>query len=350
MDVRQALTSYLFAYAAVLSLALGALAHLLVSHLTDARWFRRFRESAVAIVSIIPMLALLGIPILVFAPSIYSWATPELLPADVRIVVARKQAWLNVPFFVARGVVYLAVWAIIAERMRQLSLRKNEANSELHQRQVRVTCIIGIVALTLTLTFASFDWLMSLDPTWQSTVYGVYVLAGGTLASLGALALLSRNDQRARRRVPSDATPDDREDAETDDGAMGKLLLSFAAFWGYIAFSQYFIIWMADLPGEVTWYVVRAQQAWGAVGLVVALGQFLLPILLLLPRAAKRNQMLLALLGVWLMAMHVMDVYWLVMPALHVDGPQPHVFDAVWLGVIAIIVGIVMKWRAVRVA
>jgi hypothetical protein len=206
---------------------------------------------------------------------------------------------------------------------------------------MRRVSAVGLVVLGLTLTFAAFDWLMSLEPTWYSTVYGVYVFAGGFLAALALIAVLGYIESRHGGALDGVVTPE-------HFGALGKLLLTFVIFWGYIAFSQFLIIWIGDVPADVSWYVARASGSWGTLALVVAVGQFAIPTVALLSRPSKRSPRLLAALGIWLLVMHVLDVYWLVLPALHPAGIRVSWLDLATLLMTLGFAAAVASWRASR--
>src|SRR5262249_42971530 len=173
--------------------------------------------------------------------------------------------------------------------------------------------------LALSITFAAFDWLMSLDPTWYSTIFGVYYFAG---SFLGAIALLTLTTALARgaNLFGSLVSPDHYHN-------LGNFLLAFTVFWAYIAFSQFMLIWIANLPEEVTWYLVRTGGKWRAVAVALAMAQFVLPFFALLSSEIKRNPRTLAAVAAWILVWHYLDVYWLVMPALHREAPAPHWTD-----------------------
>lgn len=328
IDPRRALGAYLFGYATVLTVALGALIQVMISHVTAARWFTVLRRLALDVAGAMPALVVLAIPILAGVHALYPWAVPASLPPATRVLVARKHGWLAPGFFIARALFYLLVWIVVGVTLRRASLRQDAATPERAAalaRRDRRTSAIGLIAVGLTLTFAAFDWLMSLEPAWYSTIYGVYVFAGGYLAALALMATVGWLASRRGGALDDAVTPE-------HVGALGKLLLTFVIFWAYIAFSQYLIIWIGDLPGDVSWYVVRTRGGWGALALVVAAGQFAIPFLLLLPRALKRHPAVLGALGAWLLAMHVLDVYWLVLPALDPAGIR-----ASWLDVAALL-------------
>jgi len=316
VEPRQALISYVFAYATVFTIVVGALIQLLMSHVTGARWFTVMRRVALGISGAMPAVAVLALPVFVGVAVIYSWTSPGTLPTDAQPIVARKGVWLNVPFFVVRGVIYLAVWVIVdaAIRRRSLGMDGLDGMASAHAtRRVRRLSASGLVIVGLTMTFASFDWLMSLDPTWYSTVYGVYVFAGGFLAALGLIAVIARVASRAHAPLDGAVTPE-------HFGALGKLQLTFVIFWAYIAFSQFLIIWIGDIPLDSSWYVTRGAGSWGTLALLVVVGQFAIPFLALLPRATKRRPQFMWSLGVLLLVMHMLDVYWLVLPSLYPAG------------------------------
>jgi hypothetical protein len=316
LDPRQALASYLFAYAATLTIAIGALVQVMISHVTAARWFTVLRRLTLNVAASLPALAVLLLPLLLGVHALYPWASPEQLAPEARTLAARRHSWLNVPFFIGRAAVYVAVWTGWEEWLRAVSLRQDGAINDAEVRATRAQrrlSALGLVVVGLTLTFAAFDWLMTLDPLWYSAVYGLYVFAGGFLAALGLVAVIAHATARREGRLDGVVTAE-------HFGALGKLLLTFVIFWGYIAFSQYLIIWIGDIPADASWYVVRASGSWGTLAIVVAVGQFALPFVLLLSRTLKRRPAALAAIGVWLVLVHLLDVYWLVLPAIHPDG------------------------------
>jgi hypothetical protein len=187
------------------------------------------------------------------------------------------------------------------------------------------------------MTFAAIDWMMSLSPEWWSSVYGVYYFAGGMLSALALLAVLAW----LRWLTGGDWSP-----TAEHLHALGKLTLAFVLFWGYIWYSQFFVIWIADIPHEAAWYIERLRGAWAALGLTVLTAGLVIPFLVLLFRLAKRSPAVMALLGAWLLCVHYLDVYWLIVPAVR---PGPSFTDIVWdLGALGFVVGVaaaVAIWR-----
>lgn len=320
-DPAQAYLSYLTAYMTWLSLVLGALTMVMVSHLTGADWFAPLKRAAEAIAATSPVFAVLFLPLATGLDRLYPWVPPVTALADsTRESIAAKQAYLNEPFFLIRAAVYFGVWIAVALLLRHWSIRGDRDRDPWARldRGQRALSAGALPAVALTFTFAAFDWMMSLSPEWFSTIYGVYVFAGGFLAALAALAAATPAARRAGllATVPTDTYH-----------SLGKLLLTFVIFWLYIGFSQFLIIWIADVPSEVAWYAPRLHGSWGLLAALLLIGHFLIPFLLLLFRRVKRSPGALAGLGGWLLVMHYLDVYWLVMPQLHPTGVRGHWLD-----------------------
>jgi hypothetical protein len=297
VDVHELATAVLVAYAAAVSVVLGTLIVTLIAHLTTATWFRPFRARAELVVGSLPALAAIGAVLLLALPTLYPWFSAE----------SPAHAYLNTPFFLVRWAVYWAAWIGIGELLRATQRMHERGETERAARRFRRVASAGLVVLGVTMTFAAFDWLMSLAPDWQSTIYGLYWFAGGMVGALALLAVLAAADASAPRapRVSSD-----------EAHALAKLLLTFVLFWLYIGFSQYIVIWSGDLPREVTWYVTRTKGGWGALAGVLVFGNFVLPFLLLLLRPVKRSRRLLGAIGILLLVLHFLDTMWMVMPGV----------------------------------
>jgi hypothetical protein len=294
LDAPQAYASFLTAYAAGLSVAVGALMLVMIGYLTGARWFVGFRPLALRVAATLPLFALLFLLLIPGLRALYPWVPPlDRLSPELQHDILQKQSYLNVPSFLVRTVIYFGVWIGFSRLLR---------------RAPRAASAAGLPLIALTLTFAAFDWMMSLTPSWFSTIYGVYYFAGGFLGALGLVAVLAYLKEQLGQ--PAGIAIDAYH-------ALGKLLLTFVLFWAYIAYSQLLIVWIANLPKEITWYVPRLRGSWGILGLVLLLGQFLVPFVLLLFRRITTRRRSLAVIGLWLLVMHYLDVYWLVLPALH---------------------------------
>ncbi len=326
-DARRALFSYLVAFVYWLGIALGVLILLGAIHATNARWsvvVRRFVENAS---HALPVFVVLFVPVAAGMKLLFPWAAPAALKGELARLVAHRAPYLNPSFFLARAAIYFAVWIGVAWALRTWSLRQDQAGEPallLRQRRLGAG---ALPFLALTMTFAAFDWMMSLDPRFFSTIFGVYWFAGSFMAAFAVTII-------AAVATRPDPTGFGHHMNVDHFHALGKLLLAFVAFWAYIAFSQFMLIWIANVPEEVPWYILRIEGGWLWLGAFVALFQLLVPFFLLLQRGITRNPRRLAWVGAWLLLVHWVDLYWLVMPHLHPAGPRPWIFDlTAFLGV-----------------
>ena len=343
VDPRQAFASYLFAYTCALTIAVGALLQVMMSHVTGARWFTVLRRLTLTISASLPALAVLVIPVLIGVRMLYPWAHPASLSVEAQKLAIHRQALFNVPFFVIRAVIYVIIFVLFGELLRRWSIREDRmppnANVVETLRRQRRLSAGGLIAVGLVLSCVAFDWLMPLDPLWYSTVYAVYIFAGSILAALGLVALIADVSARSGGALAGTVTP-------AHFGALGKLMITFVIFWFYIAFSQFLVIWIGDIPADSSWYVVRAAGSWGVLGLVVAFGQFAIPLVFLLSRAIKRRPTALGAIGAWLVIIHVLDVYWLVLPAFHTTGIRVSWIDGAALLMVGGLATAAAAWRA----
>jgi hypothetical protein len=280
----------------------------MIARVTGATWFVVLRRQAEEIIATLPVFAVLLLPVLVAVHVLYPWAAPAAsLDPDVRHAILAKSAYLNVPFFVIRSLVYVATWIALGEALRRASLAQDRGDSVAIERRMRTLSAAGLVAFALTSSFAAFDWMMSLTPAWYSTIYGVDYFAGAMVSALSLLAVLA---VRARRRgeLPDSVGANQLH-------ALAKLLLTFVLFWVYIGFSQLIVIWSAEIPAERVWYTVRMRGGWNALGAVLVAGHFAIPFCALLVRSIKRSPIAMSWLGLWLLVMHYLDIYWIVMPS-----------------------------------
>jgi hypothetical protein len=319
------LHSYLTAYCYFLSLSLGALFFVALQHVTRAGWSVTLRRLAELAAAPMPLLAVLFLPILVpvllGSDALFPWNNAERVAEDE--LLRHKAPYLNASFFAARAAFYLLVWWLASRFYLRNSVAQDASDDPaLTLRMERGSPII-LLLYAVTVTFASFDWLMSLTPDWFSTIFGVYWFAGAVVAALAAL-ILAATGLQSTGRLASCITVEHYHD-------LGKLLLAFVIFWGYVAFSQYLLIWYANIPEETVWYLPRQSGFWRAVILLLLVGHLLIPLAGLLPRAVKRRKPLLAFWAAWLLAMHWFDLFWLVMPSLEPEGRPPGAIDALCL-------------------
>ena len=284
-----------------ITIGLGALFFVMLQHLTGAAWSVTVRRLMENIMVTIPAAAVLFIPVVLGLRDLYKWTDS-------------KNGYLTPRFFLIRAAAYFAVWSFFAWKLHRASTAQDEAAGK-GARASRWSAP-GVILLFLTGTLASFDWIMSLDSHWYSTIFGVYVLSGGAWAFFALLILICLALRRAG--ILKDAiTVEHYHD-------LGKWLFAFTVFWAYIAFSQYLLIWYANIPEETVWFRHRLEGGWRFFSATLLFGHFLLPFLVLLPRAAKRNLKVLGATSGFVLLMHFVDIYWLIMPALQEQGPAFH--------------------------
>jgi hypothetical protein len=304
-----------------LSIALGALFLNMVFHLTGASWSLPFRRLLENLAATQPLILLLFLPILFGLHDLYHWSHSEVAAQDH--LLHMKTPFLNAPFFILRSLFYFAVWIFLSLRLRRLSLLEDGGVNRDVAGRMRRTSAYGSILFAITLTFAAFDWVMSLDAHWYSTIFGLYLFSGCVVAGLAAIILLARYLQikgHLRQAIGREQYHD-----------LGRLLFAFTVFWAYMAVSQYFLIWYGNIPEETIWYQHRWHGSWKAISLILVFGHFMVPFLVLLTRRAKRNLLVLAGFSGWLLVMHWIDLQWLVMPTLHKEGFQITWLDGVTL-------------------
>ena len=323
VDREQLFFSYLIAYAYAVSIAVGALIFLMVCHAMRAGWPVAIRRLTEAVVAVFPVLAVLFIPLGFGLGTLYPWLHPDRFSnAEERELVLHKLAYLNVPGFFARTAVFFAIWGITSSLLRRWSFMKDDdAQAAVEDRLYRLSAV-ALPAVALAVSFAAFDWLMSLTPIWFSTMYPIYYFAGGFVAALALITLLAFV---ARERKMMHVSP-------SHYYALGRLLLAFTIFWGYAAFFQFMLIWMANKPDEVVYYLARVRGSWRVMTVIVVFGQFVVPFCFLLSYRLKRDGRWLAAIASWILVAHYFDVHWLVAPAA-----RPDTFPLHWLDLAALL-------------
>jgi hypothetical protein len=314
---KQFFFSWLMAFLFFLSLALGALFFVLIQYATQGGWGIVVRRIGETVFATIPLMAVLFVPLLFGLQDLYSWSVPGA--ADHDALLQWKAPFLNVPFFLTRAAIYFGYWSFIALLYYRLSRGQDATGDPAVSARLRKFAGPAIIVLALTSTFASIDWIVSLTPHWYSTMFGVYFFAGsfvGFIALLSVVAVAMRGAGLLDNVITAEHLQD-----------LGKFLFAFTAFWAYIGFSQFFLIWYANLPEETVWFKARLEGSWQIVSLLLMAGHFGVPFFYLMGRAVKRKGWTLAVGGTWLLAMHFVDIYWQVMPTLHPEGVRPSVLD-----------------------
>ena len=325
--------SYLVAYLFWIGIVLGGVAIVMLHHLVGGGWGFLIRRALESSFHTIPLLGVLLIPILFGMPDLYLWARPEAVAGDE--VLQHKSAYLNVGAFVVRGAIYFLIWGVIAYLLGKWSLQQDETGDPSLNRRMRRLSAPGLAVMGLTITFASVDWVMSLDPHWFSTIYGFLFIAGDVLSTL-AFGVCTVYLLGHKKPLSDYFTRDRLHD-------IGNLMLAFVMLWAYIAFSQYLIIWSGNLPEETTWYVRRSGSGWVLIAVVLILFHFALPFVLLLSRKLKRGAGTLVGVAVMVLLMRLVDLYWQVAPTFSEDEVRLHWMDfltpvaigGLWLAVFA---------------
>ena len=322
--------SYLMAYMLVLGLTLGSLALGMIHQLSGGAWGVVTRRLFGAATRVLPMLTVLFLPIAFGLHYLYEWSHPEVVAADK--ILQAKQLYLNPTFFFVRAALYFLVWNALVYFLNKWSLEQDRTNDPRIAARMQRLSGGGLLAYVLTVTFASFDWLMSLDPHWFSTIYGILIIGG---QGLTALAFLVTVFIWLSRRTPFDVilVPQHFHD-------LGNLMLAFVMLWAYFSFSQYLIIYSGNLPEEISWYLHRLTTGWRFVGLALIVFHFALPFLLLLSRRVKREPGLLIRIAIGVLCARLIDLFWLIAPAFHHDGLSvswmdlvlPFTLLSLWLG------------------
>jgi hypothetical protein len=322
--------AYLTAYLFWLGIALGCLALLMLHHLVSGQWgfvIQRLLESASRT---LPLMALLFVPFFFGLRELFLWARPEAVTAQE--ILRHRQPYLNGPFFSARVVLYFAVWIVLASLLSKWSLEQDRTAAPDLTRRLQRLSGPGLVLYGLTMTFATFDWVMTLGPQWHSTIFGAVFIVGQGLAALCFMVVIS---SRLTDRGPLSGVMSTKHFHD-----LGNLMLAFVMLWAYMAFSQYLIIWSGNLPDEIPWYVSRMAGGWMWVAMFLIVFHFAVPFLLLLSRATKRRAEILRGVALGLLGLRLVDLYFIVTPALHPGEVTLH-----WMDILAPIgIGGIWLW------
>lgn len=336
VDKTAALGSYLYAYMLFLSIGLGSLFFVLMHHITGSRWGVVVRRIAEASMSTLPIFALLFIPIALGTHDLFEWTHENVVAKDA--ILQSKSGYLNLGFFYIRAIFYFVVWTVLSTYLARKSAQQDKGNGVALMGTMKTAAAPGMILFAATTTFAAFDWLMSLSPHWFSTIFGVYYFAGcfqATLAVLIIVALMLQRGGMLHRMVTVEHYHD-----------LGKLLFGFTVFFAYVAFSQYFLIWYANIPEETEWFLHRWNE-WAPLSISLILFAFVLPFFVLLSRVGKRVMPILLFGALLVLVGRVIDMYFLVMPSLDHHGHGPHVtwmnFTAL-LGIGGFYAGL-LSWR-----
>jgi len=308
--------SWLFGFAYFFTILAGCFFWIVVHHATDAAWSVVVRRQLENLAMLMPLMALFFIPLLFFRHHLYEWMN---VAPGVDHVLDSKRAYLNVPFFVARAVFYFAFFIIAAFLMRRLSVRQDRDGNPAFTLKMRKLAFVALPLFALSLTFGAYDWLLGIDYHWFSTMWGPYIFAGAAGSSMSLLVLVI-TALRSVGYLKETITVEHYH-------IMGKWMLSFTVFWAYIGFSQYMLIWYANMPEETEYFIRRNTESWNALSLFLVIGRFFVPFALLLIRAPKKSPRKLCMIAGWLVFMQLCDIYVIVLPALHGAGVHLSIWD-----------------------
>jgi hypothetical protein len=330
-DRQQFFRSYLVGYIFWLGVPIGCLGLLMIHHLVGGTWGFVIQRALESSVRTFPVMALLFVPLLFGMPDLYLWARPEAVAHDA--VLQQKAAYLNVPAFIVRAVIYFSVWSALGFFLSRWSEQQDRAAEPVMMPGLQTLSGPGLVLYGLTVTFSAIDWLMSLEPHWYSTIFGmIFMVSHGLIGLVFVIAVsyfLARREPLSRIIAPWVLND------------LGNLLLAFVMLWAYMSFCQFLLVWVENLQHEIPWYLHRMNGGWGAIAVTLIALQFALPFILLLSRMVKRRAATLCAVAIGIALMHQIELFWFVAPAFHPDGFAMHwtmlvvpiAIGGVWLSV-----------------
>jgi len=338
VDRERAIFNYLVTYMMIVSVGLGAFFIVVLEYIAGADWSTPFRRIAEFLSGLLPLLLLLVIPLLVLNHDLFHWAHTEAVADDK--ILKGKAPYLNIEFFIIRTFVFIGLWVLFYWVMTKHSRKQDSTKDQtLTTKNIRLSAIF-VPVFAITITFAAIDFMMSLEPHWFSTIFGVYYFAGTVIAALSAITLIIL--YLRDRGYFSPWMNDDHL------FSLGALLFAFVNFWAYIAFSQFMLIWYADLPEETFWYLIRWEGGWMFMSIVLIIIHFAVPYFALLTQPSKKNPKRLKFIAIWLLFAHLFDLFWLIMPNM-ATMKKGYYFS--WIDLVFPIAGVglvilVFYWRA----
>jgi len=315
--------SWLMAFTFFFTLCLGAFFFVLVHYAVEAEWSVVVRRLLENLGGLFKWFWVFFIPIAIFHKEIYYWMT--ITPADDPLLKG-KEGLLNAPFLWGRAIFYFLFFGLAALWYRHVSVKQDSSGDPWITARARGVSFVMLPIFALSVTLAAIDWLMTLDFHWFSTMWGVYIFSGSALGAICLLVLIVTALQNAGY-LKNIITLEHYH-------IMGKLMLAFTVFWAYISFGQYFLIWYANIPEETMWFIKRNVESWNGLSIFLVIGHFFIPFLILLFQDVKKKPQILAGVAAWLLFMHLVDIYIIVMPVMHPFGFRPSIFDLAALATI----------------
>jgi hypothetical protein len=320
----------------VLGASLAGMMFLAFTYVTSAGWSTILKRPAEALSSTLPLGAVLILLTMVGSGVLYEWTHADVVAQDS--LLQGKSAWLNLSFFLARTVLYLVVWLLFLWALLRASRRQDSEGGSLGTRRNTVLGSCFIAAFIVTFSLATFDWLMSLQPHWFSTMYAVHNFTGAFVSGLAILTIVAVLLRRSGGALGNALKPDHLHD-------LGKLLLSFSTFWMYIWFCQYMLIWYGNLPEEITFYTARHTGAWGVISIVNLLINWAVPFFVLLPRASKRSDSVLLRVCILLLIGRWLDLYLMVQPVFEADAPRFGLWEIAPIVIAGVLFAVLLQRR-----
>lgn len=309
--------SYLFAWVFWLGFPLGGMAIVMINHLTGGNWGLPIRRALEAASRTLPLMILLFIPIFFGMRILYSWANPAAVAADPELQY--KHGYMNDWFYIIRTIFYFAVFMLWAYLLNRWAAEQDRTGDPRIAVRLESFSGPGLVVYSVLITFGCIDWVMSLEPHWYSTIYGLlFMVIQGLIGMAFGIYIARRLSDY--EPIASYVNPERFQD-------LGNLLLTFVILWAYLAFSQFLIIWSGNLKTEIPWYLIRAHGGWAGLALFLIIFHFFVPFLLLLWRDVKRRMRTIAAVAMGLLLVSLVDVYWLVAPSFQPNSPSLHLLD-----------------------
>jgi len=304
IDQERAAFNYLVTYMMIVSIGLGSLFLIALEYIAGADWSTPIRRIPEFFAGLLPVLLLLVIPLFIFNHDLFHWAHKEAIADDK--ILQGKAPYLNVTFFIVRTIIFIGLWSLFYWAMSKNSQKQDETKDQtLTKKNIRLGAIF-IPVFALSITFTAIDFMMSLEPHWFSTIFGVYYFSGTVVAALAAVTIAVVLLKEKGYFSPW----------MTNDHlySLGSLMFAFINFWAYIAFSQFLLIWYADLPEETFWFLTRWNGSWAFFSIFLIIVQFAVPYFALLTQPSKMNPKVLKFIAIWLLFAHLFDLFWLIMP------------------------------------
>lgn len=308
--------SWLFGFSFYFTLIAGCFFWIIVHHVTDAEWSVVVRRQLENLAMLMPLMVLFFVPIVIFRHQLYEWMN---IPPGHDPILDSKRAYLNWHFFVVRSIFYFVFFISVTLLFRRFSIRQDRDGNPGFTLKNRKLAFVALPLFAASLTFGAYDWLLGIDYHWFSTMWGPYIFAGAAGSSMSLLVLVITGLRKAGYL---------KETITTEHyHIMGKWMLSFTVFWAYIGFSQYMLIWYANIPEETEYFIRRNTESWNALNLFLVIGRFFIPFAILLVRSPKKNPNRLCLIAGWIIFMQLVDLYIVILPALHPVGMHLSIWD-----------------------